>query len=398
MSPRRPGVRARPTCSEGATGNVTSAPESSSVAQLNGRDAGQAAGQVLGLVTLLYTFLVSIGLLGKAFKLFSGGFVGDLIQSADNPVVGLFEGILVTTLVQSSSTTTSLVVALVASGTMPVAAAIPMVMGANIGTSVTNTLVSLGHLSRGQEFRRAFAASTIHDFFNIAAVIIMFPLQVATNFLGRAADALSDLFQGAGGLDFASPLKLATGPVVSAVAERLHSHPWALMLLSLVLMFGSLRYLVKVLKGLVLSRVERFFDRTLFRNAALAMTFGLVVTILVQSSSITTSLAIPLAGAGLLTLRQIFPYTLGANVGTTVTAILAALSVGEVTAVTVAFAHLLFNVLGIGCVWPVPAIRWLPLRAADAFARIATANRWLPVLYIAVFFYLLPFLAIAILR
>lgn len=354
--------------------------------------------QVVALVTLLYAFLVSIGLLGKAFKLFSGGFVGDLIQSANNPVVGLFEGILVTTLVQSSSTTTSLVVALVASGTMPVSVAIPVIMGANIGTSVTNTLVSLGHLARGQEFRRAFAASTIHDFFNIAAVVILFPLQVTTDILGRLSTALSDAFGHIGGLTFASPLKLVTGPVVSGIAHRFEHHPWLLLLLAIVIMFASLRYLVKVLKSLVLKRVEQFFDRTLFRNAALAMTFGLIVTTLVQSSSITTSLAVPLAGAGLLTLRQIFPYTLGANVGTTVTAILAALSVGDISAITVAFAHLLFNVLGIACIWPVPAIRNIPLRASERFAAVASANRWIPIVYIVVFFYALPFTVIWVLR
>jgi sodium-dependent phosphate cotransporter len=118
------------------------------------------AARVFILFAILYTFLVSIGMLGKAFKMFSGGFVGNLIESASNPLLGLFVGVLATTLVQSSSTTTSLVVALVGSGSMPIATAIPIVMGANIGTSVTNTLVSLGHIGRGREFERAFAAST----------------------------------------------------------------------------------------------------------------------------------------------------------------------------------------------------------------------------------------------
>ena len=109
-----------------------------------------------------------------------------------------------------------------------------------------------------------------------------------------------------------------------------------------------------MLKALVIGRVEAFFDSTLFANAGRAMFFGLLITVLVQSSSITTSLAVPLAGAGILTLLQIFPYTLGANIGTTITAMLAALAVGEISAVTVAFAHLLFNVCGIASIWPVP--------------------------------------------
>ena len=354
--------------------------------------------RVLPLLLLLYGFLVSIGLLGKAFTMFSGGFVNGLIASASNPLLGLFVGVLATTLVQSSSTTTSLVVAMVGSGSMPIHTAIPIVMGANIGTSVTNTLVSLGHLSRGQEFERAFAASTVHDFFNIFAVLLLFPLQVATNFLGILAADLAEIFQEIGGLTFASPLKMVTGPAVNGMAHALDGHPWILLILALVIMFVSLRYLVVALKKIVLGRVEAFFDQTLFASAGRAMLFGLLITVLVQSSSITTSLAVPLAGAGVLSLVQIFPYTLGTNVGTTITAILAALAVGEISAVTVAFAHLLFNICGIALIWPIPAIRRIPLRLAGGFAAVAANHRWFAIAYIAICFYAVPFAAILILR
>lgn len=354
--------------------------------------------RVLALLALLYTFLVSIGLLGKAFKLYGGGFVDNLIGSASNPLVGLFVGILATTLVQSSSTTTSLVVALVGGGTMPVATAIPVVMGANIGTSVTNTLVSLGHLTRTREFYRAFSASTVHDFFNICAVVVLFPLQIATNFLGIFAESLARAFQEVGGFTFSSPLKTLTAPTVQGLTALLKEHPWALLLLALVFMFGSLRYLVATLKSLVLARASAAFDRVIFRNAGRAMLLGLLLTVLVQSSSITTSLAVPLAGAGILTLAQIYPYTLGANVGTTVTAILASLAVGEVSAVTVAFAHLLFNLCGILVIWPLPTIRNIPIRLARRLAGIALGARWIPVVYIAIGFYLLPLALIMFLR
>jgi sodium-dependent phosphate cotransporter len=354
--------------------------------------------RLLSLTLFLYAFLVSIGLLGTAFKMFSGGFVGDLIHSASHPLVGLFVGILTTTLVQSSSTTTSLVVAMVGSGTMPIVTAIPVVMGANIGTSVTNTLVSLGHISRGREFRRAFAASTVHDFFNVLAVVILFPLQVSTNFLGRLASALADAFQDVGGLTFASPLRVVTEPAVKAIAQLHEGHPWLLLVVSLVIMFTSLRYLVVTMKALVLGRVESFFDQTLFKNMGRAMVFGLAITMMVQSSSITTSLAVPLAGAGILTLAQIFPYTLGANVGTTVTAMLAALAVGELSAVTVAFAHLMFNVCGIACIWPVTSIRRIPMRMSERFADLAVRWRWLAIAYIAVCFYAVPLAVIIVLR
>jgi sodium-dependent phosphate cotransporter len=359
---------------------------------------GDTAVRIVALVAVLYGFLVSIGLIGKAFKLFSGGFVGELIQSASNPVIGLFVGILVTSLVQSSSTTTSLVVALVGGGTMSVATAIPVVMGANIGTSVTNILVSLGHLSHGREFRRAFAAANVHDFFNVLAVLILFPLQLATNFLGILSSGLAELFYDIGGLTFASPLKLATAPAVNGVVHLIGNHPWLLLLASLILMFATLRQLVVLLKKLVISRVEALFDQVIFRTAGRAMLFGLVITALVQSSSVTTSLAVPLAGAGILTIQQIFPYTLGANVGTTITAMLAALAVGEVNAVTVAFAHMLFNVCGILVIWPFPAVRRLPILMAEKMTDIAMYSRVIPVAWVLFFFFALPFAAILLLR
>ncbi|MEI5617209.1 thymidylate synthase, partial [Streptomyces brasiliscabiei] len=87
-------------------------------------------------------------------------------------------------LIQSSSTVTSIIVGLVAGG-LPVELAIPMIMGANIGTTVTNTLVSLGHVRYKDEFKRAFASATIHDFFNLLAVAIFLPLEMAFGILEK---------------------------------------------------------------------------------------------------------------------------------------------------------------------------------------------------------------------
>lgn len=83
--------------------------------------------------------------MGDSFKVLAGKSAGNLFQAADHPIAGLMVGILATVLVQSSSTSTSIVVGLVGSGVMPVRQAIFVIMGANIGTSVTNTIVSLKH-------------------------------------------------------------------------------------------------------------------------------------------------------------------------------------------------------------------------------------------------------------
>lgn len=346
---------------------------------------------VLVLIGLLYAFLVSIGMLGSGFKLFGKGFAQALIETSSNPIVALFGGVLATTLLQSSSTTTSIVVGMVAAGTLPFESGVFVVMGANIGTSVTNTLVSLGHITRGEEFKRAFAASTVHDFFNILAVAILMPLEFFFQIVSRSAWLLEEAFAQVGGLKFASPIKVITAPVIHFLVDLLGEKPWPVVIFALIVMFLALRYLVKVLKIVVMEKVESFFDTVVFKNAGRAMLLGVLLTVAVQSSSITTSLVIPLAGAGILTLVQIFPYTLGANIGTTITAILAALALGAPEAVAVAFAHLLFNVFGIAVVWPVPAVRRVPIRLAEGLASIAVSYRWLAIVYVLTAFYIVPF-------
>src|SRR6056297_3462363 len=161
--------------------------------------------KVLALFAFVYLFLVSIELLGDGFKSLGEGVAEAFLTTVSNPFIGLFVGIFTTSIVQSSSMTTSLVVGLVAGGAfgsdpdMAIKFAIPIIMGANIGTSVTNIIVSIGHISRKDEFQRAFSASIVHDFFNVLAVATIMPLQLAFNFLGKIAHFLSDIFSHLGG-------------------------------------------------------------------------------------------------------------------------------------------------------------------------------------------------------
>ena len=358
------------------------------------REVWRTWGQVLLLAAVLYLFLLSIGLLGGAFKLFGKGLAHQLVQMTSNPLVGLFVGVLATTLMQSSSTTTSIAVGLVAAGGLTVEGAVPIVMGANIGTSVTNTLVSMGHITRREEFRRALAGATVHDFFNLASVLILFPLELATGYLRTFASIAARAFAGIGGMKFASPIQAAVKPAVSATIDLLWHNGTLVLILSLIMMYLSLKFLVDLAKGLVVRRSERFLHRYLFGAPLVAMGFGLVMTVLVQSSSITTSLVIPLVGAGILTVEQILPYTLGANVGTTITAMLAALATANLAAVTIAFAHLLFNVTGIALIYPLRVIRSVPIRMAHALADFTSRSRSLAVVYIVLVFYVIPGLVI----
>jgi len=365
--------------------------------------------KIAAIFAILYLFLVSIGMIGTGFKGLGRGFAEQLMSSNAAPLIGLFIGILATSLIQSSSTTTSIVVGMVAAGTfgedpiLAVATAIPYIMGANIGTSITNTIVSLGHIANKNEFRRAFEASIVHDFFNALSVLILFPLQLYFGVISKTANWMASLFLGAGTFTFKSPVKMMTKPAVDAInnffkMQDIINHNWLLIFAALILLFISLRYLTVLIRSLVMERLEAFFDSHIFKTWLRAMAFGIFITILVQSSSITTSLVVPLAGAGILQLRQIFPYTLGANIGTTITALLASLVAGTHAPLAVAFGHLAFNIYGILLIWPIEKIRNIPIKMSEKFAAVAVRNRMIPMVYILVVFFLIPLTLIFIVR
>ena len=348
--------------------------------------------RILTVILLLYLFLLSIKLLGHSFKLFGKGFAEAMLQMTADPFVGLVTGIVATSLMQSSSTTTSIVVGLVAGGALTLPGAIPIIMGANIGTTVTNSLVSLGHVTRRGEFRRAFSAGVVHDFFNVLAVIVLFPLELKFHVLARLASALEASFSGAGGMKLFNPLKFILKPVIGLIDSTFSFLPHysiVLMVVSIAGTFAALALSVRTIRSLVLDKLEVVVQRYLFRNAVLGLVLGILMTVTVQSSSVTTSLIIPLAGAGIVTLRQIFPYTLGANIGTTVTALLAAMATQSHVAVTVAFSHLCFNILGIVLLYP---FKFIPIGLADFVGRKASDSKRNLVLFIVSYFllYLIP--------
>ena len=372
--------------------------------------SGHPLTRVTAVVVLLFVFLLGVNGLSDAFKSLGGDFLDSFFAATQNPFVGLMVGILATTLMQSSSVTTSLIVGLVAapSNPLPLANAVPMVMGANIGTTVTNTIVSLGHMGRKQEFYRAFAVATCHDFFNFTAVAVFLPLEMLTGYLQKTATALSGLFVGLGGIEFDSPikgaLKAALEPIKGGIRALVDSEKVAAIFLILVagaLIYFALVFLVRVMRGAMRSRVEAIVARGLYKTAAFAMLVGILATVMVQSSSITTSLLVPVAGAGLITLEQAFPITIGANIGTTVTAFLAALAVTGPNArwgITIALVHLLFNLSATVLIYPSPRIREIPLSAARWLAAVAARSRKYALLYVVVLFYGLPALLAALNR
>ena len=321
----------------------------------------------------------------------------NFITATGSRFISLFIGIFATVLFQSSSTTTSLIVGMAGGGLIGLSSAVPMVMGANIGTTVTNTLVSLGHIRRKEEFKRAFASSTVHDFFNMLAVLIFFPLEMMFGFLEKGATFLGNFFfTEITEKPFQSPIKQAVSWGVDHLKHFIKdivNSDWALLAVSVLITLFMLFSIVKLLRSMVLEKVEQFFDQYIFKTALRALIFGFILTVLVQSSSITTSTIVPLAGAGVLSLRQIFPFTLGANIGTTITSIMAALVLNPI-AMVVAFSHLLFNISAIILIYPIKPLRQIPLFCAKKLAELSIKNKLAPIVYLGIVFVLIPLIII----
>lgn len=354
---------------------------------------------------LIYIFLVGVSSLEAGIKIMGQDTQESLFSAAGNPVAALCIGILGTVLVQSSSASTSVIVGLVASGALGVDDAVPMVMGANIGTTVTNTLVSLGHIRQSSEFRRAFAAATVHDFFNVLAVLLLLPIELATGIISDTAKWVSEKLVGSAGTEWKSPVKAWVKEPVSllqdfweAVGTSGNVEGVLMVLTGLVIILIALSMITKNMRSLVADRVERSINAMLSRGGgAVALLLGLAITIAVQSSSITTSILIPLAGAGVISLRNAYPVTLGANVGTTITALLASLAASSPESLTVALAHTTFNIAGIFLLYVIPIARDLPVKAAERLADVAVERRAAAVAYVGVLFIALPLLGVVVL-
>ncbi|MDE1233956.1 Na/Pi symporter [Vibrio aestuarianus] len=351
------------------------------------------------LAFMLYLLLLAVAMVGSGFKWATGDQAKVLFEFASHPIAGLMIGLVATALIQSSSTVTSIIVGLVAGG-LPVETAIPMVMGANIGTTVTNTLVSLGHVRCQQEFKRAFASATIHDFFNLLAVLIFLPLEMMFGILEKISHWLVSPLLATGdmsmkGLDFIKPI---TKPVVSGLQSQLSVFGdtiggIALIVLGIATIFVAITAMGKLMKSLMVGRAKELLKNAIGRGPLHGILSGSIVTVLVQSSSTTTSLMVPLVGTGVLKIRDVYPFTLGANIGTCITALLAATAVsGEfaVFALQIALVHLTFNILATVVIYGIPFLRELPIKGAEKIAEMATKNKAVVAGYLISVFIVMP--------
>lgn len=359
----------------------------------------------------VYVLITAVSVIGSGFGAATGGRAEEIFAFAQNPVIGLVIGILATVLTQSSSTTTSIVVGMVAGG-LPLATAIPILLGANVGTTMTSTLVSLGAAGDRNQFRRAFSAASVHDMYNLLSLAIFFPLEWSFGILERVGVWFAGITMGSdGGLvatvftGLGSVVTTLTDPGADLIeASLLAVLPpvWAgiaMIGLGVTLILLVIKFISSMLQVLLVGNVEKMFHRAIGRGPISGIFSGMLITVMVQSSSTTTSLVVPLAASGKFSLWQIYPFTVGANVGTTMTAMIAAFgfSGGEATAaMTAAAVHLFYNIFSALVIFLVPFLRPLPVRGASWLGNLGAKNKLYVVAWLAGLFVVIPGLVIGV--
>ena len=384
----------------------TSTSSQSSLEDLNNpqNGGGNLSFKIGKLLLALFIFLVALNLMGGSFKLFGKGFVEDILGASTNPFIALFIGMLATAVIQSSSTTTSIIVGLVATGKLSILFATPMIMGANIGTSVTSTIVAIGHIGNKNEYEKAVAGASVHDFFNILVVIVLFTLEYFTHSLSNVAIWLSTFLSPQEGESVGSILFFVKDTAkwiigLTAMEGYPKGNPFVSLPIALIALFVGLQFLSNVLKSLVIGRIESNLNKYLFGKPIVSLLTGFITTTAVQSSSVTSSLMVPLIATDKITLKSAFPFLMGANVGTTTTALMVAVFMDGSVAdagLAIAFVHLLFNLFGVLILFPIAKVRAIPIALAEGLGRMTLKNRLYGIGYVVAVFFLLPALLISV--
>jgi solute carrier family 34 (sodium-dependent phosphate cotransporter) len=351
--------------------------------------------QIFYILGTLLLFLLALNLMTASLQHLSRDIAETIIQATSNPFTGLFIGLLITAMMQSSSTTTALVVALVASGSLTLQSSIPIIMGANIGTTITGIIVSLGFINKKKEFKRAVATGAYHCFFNLLTVVVLFPLEYYYGFLSTASLKIS------GYLSASSTLNAPSGNVrhmpgfdtiVNFLVQKI---PTATLLLSFALLFSSILLFRKIISNLLKARSPQAFSRFFFKRQYKSFFWGLLTTAAIRSSTITTSVVVPIVAKRITTLEAAAPFIMGANVGTTVTVfIAAALNTNGINALSIALAHLLFNLIGVLLFFPVPAMRRIPIELSNWLGRLTLQFRLAGFVFLLLTFFFIPFILI----
>ncbi|MEM9832243.1 MAG: Na/Pi symporter [Bacteroidota bacterium] len=355
----------------------------------------QSVGKYLSVIGAVMIFMLSINLLSHSFQGIREDVASSILLVTTNPFIGLFIGLLLTAVIQSSSISTSIIVALVGSGTISLSAAVPIVMGANVGTTLTSTIVSLSYITHKRAFRKAISAGVVHDVYNIILVVLLFPLEHYYQALSRTSLWLVNSLSITNVQSDDNLVYLGFSPDGGLGESFLDTIGinWLLLILSFSMLFFSIKYISNIISKSLIGESKDKLKEYLFHNPYKAFLWGGTLTAAVQSSSITTSLIIPLVATSKVSLMKSFPFIIGANIGTTITALVASFFATEV-AVSIAIVHLLFNLLGVLIFLPLSSMRRIPVTIAAFFGHLTLRNRLYGFLYIILMFFIIPFLLI----
>jgi sodium-dependent phosphate cotransporter len=302
---------------------------------------------------------------------------------------------LATAIIQSSSTLTASLVAMVASGVMPLESAVPMVIGANIGTTVTSLLVSFAQLGSPKAFRRAFITANSHVLFNIVSAVLFFPLEHYFQLLSNSSRFLARQLANSGNLRegwflFYDAFII---PASAWIRTPFLQQPIGLLVLSAGLLFACIYGLTQLFRRLLLGGSSRKQLGRLLNQPLLSFLSGTGLTAAIHSSSVVTSVGVMLASTEKIAPRKLFPFVMGANVGTTVTALMAAIGKSE-AALAIALCHFIFNIWGVSLFFPIPFFRNQLNSLSRLSGNLAQKNLAFAFAYLLVLFFAFPFLVI----
>lgn len=351
--------------------------------------------RALLILSALLFFLFSIKLLVASLDNFTDILQNSILSTTLDPFVGLFIGLLTTAIIQSSSTTSTMTVAMVATGTLTIQESVPIILGANVGTTLTSTIVALGFISDRFAFRKAISAGVIHDFYNIILVIILFPLELYYGILSKSSLFLQEFLLGNGSLNTNFRLDKLFDFGLTAFFVDLVGNQFVMMFIALIGLFSSIKLLTNVIQRSIIGDSRNKLRSFLFEKPFKSFGWGVAITAAIQSSSVTTSLVVPLVATQKLKLRNVFPFIIGANLGTTITALIAA-SFSSKIALSIALTHLLVNLFGAILFMSFGKLRAYLVSFTKRFSIVFTTRRILGLAYILFTFFLIPFLLITL--
>ncbi|CAB3400184.1 unnamed protein product [Caenorhabditis bovis] len=410
---------------------------------------------IISLIFLvLFVYVCCLANMSTAFGLLASRGLGKAIQQSpliNDPISAVVVGMLATVILQSATTTTNILVTMVAANMITVHDAIPVMIGSELGSSLVNAMVSLAYSGKPEQFRRAFSAAILGDVFNICGLFVIFPMEMITGLIEKVSWWIVDPMISEQGLSFKT-LELLTDPINQFILQvnepellnatirpemfeanhsfvqrcqfangsRIYNCPydhlfaysmlgdraigWIVLIVSIVSLIFCLVAIVYLIQKLLEGHAAIYIRRLLSKQCpgVLKPCTGYVVMLvglIIQSNSIFSSSLTPLVGSGVVTLEQMYPLVLGSNIGTTFSGVLAAFSTDPSRfekALHMAMCQVNYNIIGTCLFYIIPCTRKFPVYLAVKLGNLTDRYRWFIVVFILAFFVVIPFTIIGL--